>query len=417
MRKKLLLSAVFVFISCMSICAITPETTVAGNWPDLIPAEWSKDGKSFVCYYDDHDLNGHFTIYDENFQLYKEINVPQIEYTSTYSIQTRAYCFKVELNGSEYETGEIININGETTGLTIERVQSYLYALNGKNPEIANLPNGTQALVCEYFEPDNYGDMYPLYYYREINGEWKECCQSYYAYGSMGYYGKWLDPKETTVVNGTSIGVVRYFNDADEYDLTRGLFSEDFNYVITKYEQRSFEEVEMNGNGEIGYKAWGTRYEMSGFNVCDDSGKILMTFDIPSEYHYDGYDDDIYLFTLGPNKFVAIPVRDADRNDFNLVYRIDSNNSVSFVTAAPTSKVSPRNPKRGENVTVSLDSSVGEGAMVHVVSASGQTMLNTKIPVGQTQLDINTSGFNQGVYVVTVMSNGTSKEAAKIIVR
>ncbi|MDE6511704.1 MAG: T9SS type A sorting domain-containing protein [Muribaculaceae bacterium] len=55
--------------------------------------------------------------------------------------------------------------------------------------------------------------------------------------------------------------------------------------------------------------------------------------------------------------------------------------------------------------------------MVQVVSASGHTMLAAKLPAGQNQLDIDTSGFPQGMYVVTVSGNGTNKEVAKIIVR
>ncbi|MDE5793642.1 MAG: T9SS type A sorting domain-containing protein [Muribaculaceae bacterium] len=423
MRNKLLLSAVSVLISCMSVCAITPETTVFGSWPGLIPAEWSKDGKSFVYFEDYDDLSHepiHFTIYDENFQLYKDFNtVPMTEYTSTYTVEVREYCYQnAESYGSEYYTGyDIININGETTGLSIERVQSYLYALNGKNYEIAKLPDGSEVLASEYYEPDNYGNKYPMWYYREINGVWHYCEQNYRGSGDMGYYGKWLDPEEVTITSWTMPVDVTYMNYADDHQLylSRGLFSEEFNYVVTKYEPRSFQEEKKNGNGEIAYKAWGTRYELTGFDVYDDSGKVLMTFDIPSEYivRY----SDLYLFKLGYNRFATIPVKDGDDKEYQIVYRIDANNTVSFVTAAPTSKISPRNPKRGENVTVSLDSSIGEGAMVQVVSASGQIMLNSKIPAGQTQLDINTSGFNHGVYVVNVSNNGSSKEAAKIIVR
>ncbi len=36
---------------------------------------------------------------------------------------------------------------------------------------------------------------------------------------------------------------------------------------------------------------------------------------------------------------------------------------------------------------------------------------------GQTSLDIDTSNLGQGIYIVTIYSNGTNKEAAKIIVR
>ncbi len=133
---------------------------------------------------------------------------------------------------------------------------------------------------------------------------------------------------------------------------------------------------------------------------------------------FDGNSWTLNLLKLGGNLYIVADAENIEEGkDYSIVYRLDSNNSVSLVTMAPTSKVSPRNPRRGENVTVSLDSTVSEGAMVQVVSASGQTMLNTKIAAGQTQLDINTSGFNQGVYVVTVSSNGSSKEAAKIIVR
>lgn len=108
-----------------------------------------------------------------------------------------------------------------------------------------------------------------------------------------------------------------------------------------------------------------------------------------------------------------------DDEECTAIYSIESNSgSVALVSVAPSAKISPRTPRKGENVSVSIDSElVGKDCIVNVVSSSGQTVLETRMPEGESQFDINTSRFSKGVYVVTVSAEGVSKEAAKIIIR
>ena len=54
---------------------------------------------------------------------------------------------------------------------------------------------------------------------------------------------------------------------------------------------------------------------------------------------------------------------------------------------------------------------------MQVVSSNGHLMQQTKIPAGQNSLDIDTSRFQQGMYIVNILTEGREREAAKIIVR
>lgn len=401
--------------------ANTPEV-LKTSYFSVFPGKYTKDGKSFLYTYqrNEDDMVDGFHIYDENIKLVKEIgpiNLP--EYECKYYTQERNYAYEfVETYYDEYLFGDVVEINGVTTGLSIEQVLNYTLALYGHGV-IASLPSGVQVVAWTFFEESNYGAKYPISYYREIDGEWMRCEQTYNGinWGPFGEWGEVIEEETNFKVYIESIGLIpESGGDAEYYRLTGGIFGDGYHYIVQTYELRNFEEVYEYNPEWIYRKSWGNRYESTGYVIYDFSGKEVMSFKYPSGY-YGGY--DLFFFQMGENKYLGIEdVRDTNGDYCLLIYRLENNNSVSFVTAAPSSKVSPRNPKRGEKVSVTIDTPVGNGdAMVQVVSTSGQTMLSKKIPAGQTQLDIDTSGFSQGMYVVTVSGNGVSKEAAKIIVR
>ncbi len=157
--------------------------------------------------------------------------------------------------------------------------------------------------------------------------------------------------------------------------------------------------------------------------VFDTESKEIAHMNIPAGYEVP-YDDSVYAFLrLGDNIYFKVGLhKDGDsywEENFIAFYKIDSNgNGVSLVAIAPAAKVSPRAPRKGENVTVTIDPEmINSGCLVQVISASGQTVLESKVPAGQTDLNINTSNFAKGVYVVNVSDNSVTKESAKIIIR
>lgn len=414
--------------ACLLASAAKEVTTVPSDQFNILPGYFAKDGKSMVYFEDvensDDSRVGKFSIYDEDFSLVKSfVTLPIPDYVSEHYSQSRyeGYMTVDSIALQHVNWGDVLEINGESYDLSIERVQSYVYAIYGKG-EIATLvssDNTYQVVALSYYEEEKYGKKFPNDFYQESYGRWYHNTADYGNATIYGPFGDWGRQEGWSHNEGYIISVYNYVDQNDsEMNLTRGVFSDDCCYILPISEKEStYEEKEYPGvPGWIYYKKWDVTYRTVGYQVYNSSNEEVARIDLPKGF--DGNSWTLNLLKLGGNLYIVADAENIEEGkDYSIVYRLDSNNSVSLVTMAPTSKVSPRNPRRGENVTVSLDSSVGEGSMVQVVSTSGQTMLNTKIPAGQTQLDINTSGFNQGVYVVTVSSNGSSKEAAKIIVR
>ncbi len=429
MRKTLLISslilsaAVSVPIQASETPVVLPQTTYFSVYPGML----TKDGESFLYTY---TRNGgvidRFYVYGEDMQLIKEIEpvkFPVLE-SVTYT-QERIYAYEsIAPDRLDQWNFEPLEINGQSEGLSIERVQAYLFAQFSQG-EISSLSDGTPIVVRWFYDEDRYGKKYPQCYWKEVDGKWYEFYQNYTSSGEYGPFGEWGEVSENIVKQEIGVESIDIIpgngGESNYFRLTKGIFGDDYSYIIPEYVPESFnDEYEYYGKpGWIWKKSWGTTYKCKGYQIYDSSNKQIASFDLPAgDWRYV---EELYYFTMGDIRYFAIECEGRYGNSDNgwlVVYRLDSNNNVSFVTAAPTANISPRNPKRGEKVTVSLDSAVGtEGAMVQVVSASGQTMLSTKVPAGQSQLDINTSGFSQGIYVVNVFGSGINKEAAKIIVR
>lgn len=425
MRKKVFQSLLLALVCGLSAVAEDNAVILPGYSLQLLPGSISRDGKDML-YSDLHDENANtyqFFVYDDDFSMVKSFVTldPPVYFNGQFS-QEREYVYttvdSIELKHVNWDYTPL-EISGVTTGLTIERVQGYVYALNGKG-EIASLDNEYPVVALGFYEENKYGKEYPNEFYMESRGEWFLCTADYGNVTIYGPFGEWGQIDGYGYNKGRLVEIYLMPSDGSEsecYELTRGIFSEDVNYIYPVCEEisysREFESTEVPGL--IYRKEWGASFKTIGYVVYDSSNNEVARIDLPK-----GYDGESYMtfIRLGEKRYIALDAENADGEWFNIIYRLDSNNNVSFVTAAPTSKVWPRNPRRGEKVNVTLDSAVvSDGAIVHVVSAAGQTLFNSKIPSGQTSLDINTSGFQQGMYVVTVSGNGITKEAAKIIVR
>ena len=159
-----------------------------------------------------------------------------------------------------------------------------------------------------------------------------------------------------------------------------------------------------------------------GFGVYNSDNKRIASIDFPAGYERDGDEKQAFM-TIGKKLYFfvgGLTKRGSDDDEeCTAIYSIESNTgSVALVSVAPSAKISPRAPRKGENVSVTIDSELdGKDCIVNVVSSSGQTVFETRMPEGESQLDINTSRFSKGVYVVTISAEGFSKETAKIIIR
>lgn len=160
-----------------------------------------------------------------------------------------------------------------------------------------------------------------------------------------------------------------------------------------------------------------------GFGVYNSDNKRIASIDFPAGYERDSYEESQAFMAIGKKLYFLVgglTKKGSDDDEWcTAIYSIGSNpGSVALVSVAPSAKISPRAPRKGENVSVTIDSElVGKDCIVNVVSSSGQTVFETRMPESESQLDINTSRFSKGVYVVTVSAEGVNKEAAKIIIR
>lgn len=181
--------------------------------------------------------------------------------------------------------------------------------------------------------------------------------------------------------------------------LVAGVFSKDFVYCLPILSIPYY-----NGNYHLVSK---------GISILDLSGEEISRIDFPDGYYDRRRRPSIH--SMNNKKYLVVPVEDELERGYSLIYEMDGTSAgIKQVAMMPVSKVSPTAPHRGEKVTVTLDEEMtAQGAEVRVVGSDGQVMMNSKIAVGQTTLDIPTNRLKQGVYVVTV----GDKEATKIVIR
>lgn len=74
-------------------------------------------------------------------------------------------------------------------------------------------------------------------------------------------------------------------------------------------------------------------------------------------------------------------------------------------------------PRRGTDVSINLGTTAETACKVIVTSVSGQTVLTRNIEPGTTRTTIDTSRFENGMYIVTVSDCMTTRENTKIVVR
>ena len=433
MRKQILMSMLLA-TACGATSFATDVVTIL---PDhsfyMLPAEIANDGKAFIYDYsrEDGETNTtRFYIYDEDFQLAKEfVTIPGTPNGYSYQIQGRENIPVSATIHYEDQRSEILEINGASEGLTIENVVNELNESHHLNSdwEIVTIEDGTEVVAnaSTYYNESYFGKKYPQYLYKQVNGLWYYFIISYDT--QYGPYGEWKEA-QTLQSDGeypypADIEIIPLDgSDGEYFELTRGIFGYDFCYVLPEYRKVEFKNEYTYENTDWVYrKEWGYRSEINAYKVYDSSNNAVATFEIPEGYIAD--DDNLDFIRLNGKRYIAIDIKKPGTTEygfdyFTVIYRLDENNKVSQVAIAPSTKVSPRAPRQGELVTVSFDDeSISSPKIIEVVSASGQNVYKTKLPAGQSSINIDTSRLNQGMYVVTVTANGINQEAAKIIVR
>lgn len=419
------------FLSCVILISACTALGLAENETCVIPSgrlgmlpSFTKDGKGFAYsyFYENDELNTmRFCIYDEDFQMVKDfttiLGTPN-EYR--YKTQEREQIPVTATLRYEDQRSEFLSINGISEGLSIESV---LYELNHSDRgewEICDLADGRKVVAASsYFKEDFFGKKYPEMFYGQVEGRWFLFKADYYA--EYAPFGEWKEPVISEGIRYPGIVEIEILQkegaDQEWFELTRGIFSDDFNYVLPEYEKEEFtNEFTYEDTDRVYLKIFGYKSRIKRFKAYDSSNNVVASFELP-----DGYScrDEEYLkfWRLGDKRYISVEA-ESSTEYVDIIYRLDENNKVTQVAIAPLAKVAPRAPRQGELVTVSFDDNlIDSPKTINVISASGQNVYKTRLPAGQSSVDLDTSQLIQGMYVVTVTVDDRSRETAKIIVR
>lgn len=196
------------------------------------------------------------------------------------------------------------------------------------------------------------------------------------------------------------------------YEITSGIFSNDYNYILPITSVISYNDSDV----------WGTVTCITGYQVYDLDNLPVLTISLPSGWGTDLGDPDIWFTTLAGKKYIIIEAWDLNnmtntQECVTLIYRLDGTSKATHVLTAPAGKISPRSPRKGETVTVEIDERFSnETCLVNVCSTDGRNLVQKTINPGETSISFSTAGFPHGVYIVNVTGKAGKIETAKIIV-
>ncbi|MCM1076329.1 MAG: T9SS type A sorting domain-containing protein [Bacteroides sp.] len=421
--KKMLMG----FAACAAVVgaasAAEPIIHKVENSLQVIPTEYTVKNQPMVYTYtgNNDSETREFTVFDENFQEIKTFTTAPIpSLAGKEYIQERQYAYRDLTVVYTGETGDVINIDGNTEGISIEQALE-LVRMNCGRGELGNTLSGEQVVVVEFWNEWEVGQKYPQRYFAKNEaGVWAGYVSEYS--GEYGPFGDWGEVREEEYDRTLELTEIEFMT-ADGGDtgwgyLTQAFFGDDesIKYCIPVIKTISFSEESET------WKRWGDKPVISGFKVLNDKNEEVSSITLPSGYYAES--SELTALTMGGSKYIIVDAeKEGETNvgdeGYIIVYRIDGTSAISApIAIQAATKVSPKTPRHGERVTVTLgDKASKNGCNVSVVSTNGQTMMSTKVAAGESAITLDTSRLQKGMYVVTVNSGAASTEAAKIVVR
>ena len=236
-------------------------------------------------------------------------------------------------------------------------------------------------------------------------GAWKEKVESEWNVESFHYLGM-LDGNNAKYYINVSQNI---FNEDDSYEW--------FESIMEPYEE-VYNEVDLDGDGEIDYKKISRGYHSTGYRIMQDTGNVLAEIKF-GEGRVSGGGSSIILFD-GKKYLEVETFNEFGGNPDTQLYDIISKGSSTSLKKVRTDygaiSASPAVARQNEVVTVDL-SSIKEAKVLNVVSGNGQLVLQQSLKAGQNQVLVHTSGLAAGMYVITVSDGKNTTENCKIIVR
>lgn len=236
-------------------------------------------------------------------------------------------------------------------------------------------------------------------------GEWKEKVESEWKESPLGYIGM-LDGNNASCYINVSQNI---FNEDDSYE-----WIED---IMEPYEE-VYNEVDLDGDGEIDGKKINRKYRRTGYRIMQDTGNVLAEIKFGegrTEYIRPS------IIVVDGKKYLQLQTFENSESSIEVqLYEIISKGSSTSLKKVRTDygaiSASPAVAGQNEVVTVDL-SSIKEAKVLNVVSGNGQLVLQQNLKAGQNQVLVHTSGLAAGMYVITVSDGKNTTENCKIIVR
>lgn len=236
-------------------------------------------------------------------------------------------------------------------------------------------------------------------------GEWKEKVESEWKESPF----RKMDIVDANTCDNTVSVSQNIFNEDDSYE-----WIED---IMEPYEE-VYNEVDLDGDGEIDCKKINHKCRRTGYRIMQDTGNVL------AEIKFDEGRFELYrpsIIVVDGKKYLQLQTCDNYESSVEVqLYEIISKGSSTSLKKVRTDygaiSASPAVARQNEVVTVDL-SSIKEAKVLNVVSGNGQLVLQQNLKAGQNQVLVHTSGLAAGMYVITVSDGKNTTENCKIIVR
>ena len=236
-------------------------------------------------------------------------------------------------------------------------------------------------------------------------GEWKEKVESEWKESPF----RKMDIVDANTCDNTVSVSQNIFNEDDSYE-----WIED---IMEPYEE-VYNEVDLDGDGEIDCKKINHKCRRTGYRIMQDTGNVL------AEIKFDEGRFELYrpsIIVVDGKKYLQLQTCDNYESSVEVqLYEIISKGSSTSLKKVRTDygaiSASPAVARQNEVVTVDL-SSIKEAKVLNVVSGNGQLVLQQNLKAGQNQVLVHTSGLAAGMYVITVSDGKNTTENCRIIVR
>lgn len=209
-----------------------------------------------------------------------------------------------------------------------------------------------------------------------------------------------------------AVAALRVFNleedgyyDSEDLYITQTLFNNDEKYEYV----RTLRKESVGENGE-------TVYKDCGFEVVQDDGTVVLTFDVGETDLYWWLD----VVLMNGQTYLLLQANDDAQRDTYLVhiYKLDkSSNSVKKAKTVDGIRISPRLVSKSQPVNIAFKQAASAGTSVVVTSLDGKVVARRTVNAGDTSIDISTTRMATGLYNFTVFAKGKVVENGKVIVK